>query len=531
MSAVPEPLQAKWGSVVTVVLRAILNAQDEESLTRALKWFLILPQAFLRQAKRGGQAGRSSVAGWFNAAMEGDYGTVLRLLLVDRERETKRKEKLKGKPMRQKSQEEVREGQRAVALTHLAKGEISKTVSRLTSFGVASTEDPAVMEALRSKYVDRGKELAATVIMGQPIDSLAGLRETLTKLPTGASPGTGGMRGEFLSCLAEVWEDDSMALLERFGMSYVCGQLPTWWYRVWGSVTTVPLFKTIERETVRPVGVRNPIIRTLHSRVIRDNRTAFTAFLEPQQLALSEAGGHKLVHQVRMAMEENREWVVAKVDVRNAHNEIWRSAIITALEAEPTLQHLAWFATVVLTPRTGLETGGEQWGVQGEGETQGDPKASAFFATAIQKAVRQFDTDLLAAGGMARFGNDDGYGCDPSEVVFPALERFERAIKEECGLTLQRQKTEVFAWGELPPDTPPELKRAGMTVDGVFEPGFDCYGIPLGTNAFVRHTLQQKAAEVKRDMEGRWSPTSFQRTVRRSGWPCTGPSLTRWTIT
>ena len=40
-----------------------------------------------------------------------------------------------------------------------------------------------------------------------------------------------------------------------------------------------------------------------------------------------------------------------------------------------------------------------------------------------------------------------------------------------------------------------------MTVDGVFEPGFDCYGISLGTNAFVRQTLQQKAAEVKRDME------------------------------
>ena len=115
------------------------------------------------------------------------------------------------------------------------------------------------------------------------------------------------MRGEFLSCLAEVWDDESMALLEDFGMVYLCGQLPAWWYRVWGSVTTVPLFKTVERETVRPVGVRNPIIRTLHSRVIRDNRAAFTAFLEPQQLALSQAGGHKLVHQVRMAMEESKD--------------------------------------------------------------------------------------------------------------------------------------------------------------------------------------------------------------------------------
>merc|ERR1712012_1273788 len=115
--------------------------------------------------------------------------------------------------------------------------------------------------------------------------------------------------------------------------------------------------------------------------------------------------------------------VVAKVDVRNAHNEIWRSAIISALEAEPTLQHLAWFAAVVLAPSTGLKTGGQLWGTQGEGETQGDPKASAFFATAIQRAVCQFDEELQVAGGKARFGNDDGYGCGPPDVVFPALAR------------------------------------------------------------------------------------------------------------
>ena len=90
-----------------------------------------------------------------------------------------------------------------------------------------------------------------------------------------------------------------MSLLEEFGLLYLSGSLPHWWYRVWGCVTTVPLYKTLEMDAVRPVGVRNPLIRTLHSRVIRDNRATFAAVLEPQQLALSLAGGHKLVHQVR----------------------------------------------------------------------------------------------------------------------------------------------------------------------------------------------------------------------------------------
>ena len=80
MTSVPGPLESQWGKVVEKVLRAILTAPAESSLDRALKWFLILPQAFLRQSKRGGQAGRSSVAGRFNAAMDGDFGMVLRLL-------------------------------------------------------------------------------------------------------------------------------------------------------------------------------------------------------------------------------------------------------------------------------------------------------------------------------------------------------------------------------------------------------------------------------------------------------------------
>ena len=262
MSTVPGPLETKWARIMSTILRAVLTAQDEPSLTRALKWFLLAPQAFLRQAKRGSEAGRSYVAGRFNAAMEDDWGSVLRLLMVDRKREEERKRRRKGARRKEKSEMEKREDQRKVALSHLSKGEISKAVSRLTSFGVASTEDPDVMAALRAKYVERGKDLPDTVTIGQPVDSLGGLKEALLSLPTGVSPGTGGLRGEFLTSLAEVWDENSMGLLEDFGMMYLNGQLPPWWYRVWGSVTTVPLFKTEARETVRPVGVRNPLIRT-----------------------------------------------------------------------------------------------------------------------------------------------------------------------------------------------------------------------------------------------------------------------------
>ena len=40
-------------------------------------------------------------------------------------------------------------------------------------------------------------------------------------------------------------------------------------------------------------------------------------------------------------MEENPDFVVIKVDLRNAHNEVSRASIIEELEAEQTLTHLA----------------------------------------------------------------------------------------------------------------------------------------------------------------------------------------------
>ena len=59
MEEVPWSFRVGWGKAATRVLTAILNAPDQEQLDRALKWWLILPAALLRQARRGGQNGRT----------------------------------------------------------------------------------------------------------------------------------------------------------------------------------------------------------------------------------------------------------------------------------------------------------------------------------------------------------------------------------------------------------------------------------------------------------------------------------------
>ena len=128
-------------------------------------------------------------------------------------------------------------------------------------------------------------------------------------------------------------------------------------------------------------------------------------------------------------MEENPDFVVIKVDLRNAHNEVSRAAIIEELEEEPTLRHLAWHAATVLAPSHGLEIGGVKWGEQDEGKSQGDGEAPAYFAVAIQKDVRKLDELVKTSGGASLFGNDDGYVVAPLEVAKDGISRFKLGLR------------------------------------------------------------------------------------------------------
>ena len=308
----------------------------------------------------------------------------------------------------------------------------------------------------------------------------------------------------FVRCLAEVGEDHELDMLESFSLRYLNGEFPPWFNKVWNSVSTVPLLKP--DKNLRPVGVKSSFNRIIHKRVITGNRGGLIEHLEPQQLAVSAAGGAKLVHSVRMLLEHRQDFVAVKLDIRNAHNEVSRASILEALDREPSLRHLVWHAATCLAPHTGLESGGKMWGQSGEGMTQGDPEAGGFFCVSWQPQVRELDATLKAAGGMAKFGNDDGYVIGPSTVLFPALAQFAQQIQEEHLLHLQVRKTEVFTWsGELPAEAPPGIARAGVMVGEDFLPGMIVYGIPVGSNAYVRHMLEKVvdgvAEEVTRVQE------------------------------
>ena len=82
------------------------------------------------------------------------------------------------------------------------------------------------------------------------------------------------------------------------------------------------------------------------------------------------------------------------------------------------------------------------------------------------------------------------------------MAKFAKDIKEKHLLEPKVHKTEVFSWsGVLPPEAPPEIKTAGVTLDGHFHPGMVVYGIPVGSDRYVHHMLDNVVNEIVSEVE------------------------------
>ena len=176
----------------------------------------------------------------------------------------------------------------------------------MDSNGVAPMSDPLVQQQMAAKYPARVKEIPARVLKGQAVPNFRGLRKGLDTRRRRRSAGCGGLRGEFLRVVGEQLEAEHMRLLEDWAQRFLQGELPPWFYEVWLSIQTVPLYKSSRQDTIRPIGIQNPLFKLINGLMIKENEPELVAFLEPQQPAMSPGGAAKLVHCTRMMMEREQ---------------------------------------------------------------------------------------------------------------------------------------------------------------------------------------------------------------------------------
>ena len=92
------------------------------------------------------------------------------------------------------------------------------------------------------------------------------------------------------------------------------------------------------------------------------------------------------------------------------------------------------------------------------------------------------------------------FAQSPAEVVIPAVIRFSEAIWKRCHLQLQWEKSAIFSWsGKLPEGSPTGVKLAGRMIDDRFENGFDCYGVPIGSEKYITSEIKDIAVSIAND--------------------------------
>ena len=117
-------------------------------------------------------------------------------------------------------------------------------------------------------------------------------------------------------------------------------ELPPWFYV---AITTVKLVAPIKKPgitpdaapDVRPLGVGECLRRAIHSALVTQYKPVIGEHLWPQQIAIGIPGGmSRLFFGVRFVLEVHPEWVLVRIDLRNAHNELKRRAMLEPLAAE-----------------------------------------------------------------------------------------------------------------------------------------------------------------------------------------------------
>ena len=96
---------------------------------------------------------------------------------------------------------------------------------------------------------------------------------------------------------------------------------------------------------------------------------------------------------------------------------------------------------------------------------------------------------------------DDSYLVGPKDATLAALDTLCESVQVNCGLLLQRDKTEILDLSGISGGNETGLKLGGAMVEGQWENGIICYGIPIGSDDYVRHMLSLKVNEIEEDTD------------------------------
>ena len=271
---------------------------------------------------------------------------------------------------------------------------------------------------------------------------------------------------------------------------------------------------------VRPVNIGNVDRRAILGYLVRGMERAAELHLAPRQVSVGVSSGISILyHGLRLLLEVHPDFLVVRIDLRNAYNESRRAQVLQRMAAVPgvaslvPLMHAMYGpAGIIVLPDGSRLFAGSDRGDFEEGLPQGSPESSLAFCVLIQEAVQELHEALAGGGGGATFIMDDGYCYGRPEEVLPAIRRFADRLTD-LGLHLQFRKCSYYSPRTLQGAVLRDLDALGISRGGVmrtpegaeatqreiciiqpFLPGITVGGVPLGHEAFIRQYMSTLTA-------------------------------------
>ena len=531
LKSIPKQYREQWAHVNVDIVRSIQESEkDSAEYTRGLKWWLVKHKILLRMGANNDQKALGRRFKWWE---EGDFQSLIRSYEDD--------SKI---PRRTRKGVDNSDAAKARSAHNAAADGSRKKAARFldaSNLGIAETGEgarPEVIQQLDDKHGSRQKDMIGWLKNADGsafdggedfirMDIKGKLFRAYRRLLANSGKGPSGESNAYLKALAQHFvspkANKAIGAHEWMAEQYLNADLPAWFYSVTSNVTMMALIKSEASSPelapdVRPVAIGEVWRRAVVSTAVKQYNIAIGASYKGLQVAVGVADGSaKLLAMIRGTMEANPDFVLVKIDLKNAYNEACRMAVLNAMLKNPATRKFAPYFHAAMSPKSkifGINALSES-GVQ-----QGAPDATFEFTTVIQEEVEVLHSTIAAAGGAVEFFSDDGYAGGPADVVFDALNAFEAALFERTGLKLSRNKCQVYSsnpssartfhslanaedrehaedsdykLGALPDvDTATAAKDAGF--------GITVLGIPYGDNEYKMSRLDRKVKAIGEDI-------------------------------